>query len=353
MRVALDVTPALSGLTGVARYTRQLAESLAVIGVDVRPFAVGRGPGDLPTGTRHLRVPLRVVQPVWSHLRVPRAEWLSAGADLTHSLDLLPPPTRLPLVVTVHDLAALDRPDLHAPHAAAQLTRRLETLDRAAVVIAISATTGDALARHGISASRIMVSLLAPVPLLAAPVTPPETTPFVLAVGELMPRKDYPTLLQALALEPAREVRLVVAGPVGFRGEEVIALATRLGLDDRVRFAGHVTDGELAGLYQGATALCLPSVIEGFGLPLVEAMSAGLPIIASDIPVVREITSDAALLVPVCDPDRLAAALAQVLSDADLRAKLRARGVERAKDFSWERTARATLEGYERALSCG
>src|SRR3569623_1173289 len=134
MEVALDLTPALSGYTGVARYAVQLARALPSAGVEVRGFGIGRGHGFTPPGTRRFRVPLRVVQPVWEGLGVPRAEWLAGGGDVVHSVDLSLPPTRRPLVATINDLAAVDRPDLHPPSHRRHIEHRLATLEHATVV---------------------------------------------------------------------------------------------------------------------------------------------------------------------------------------------------------------------------
>jgi glycosyltransferase involved in cell wall biosynthesis len=139
-----------------------------------------------------------------------------------------------------------------------------------------------------------------------------------------------------------------MAGPMGFRGDEVVALVEQLELADRVQLLGRVSDAVLAGLYRGATALCFPSVIEGYGLPLVEAMAEGLPIVASDIDVSREVAGDAAVYFPVGDDRAFATALAEVTSDQELRGRLGAVGRSRSAELTWERTAALTAETYRR-----
>lgn len=352
MRVALDVTPVISGSTGVARYTATLEAELRSRDIDVRAFAIGRGRGQLPPGVRRLGIPLRAVQRAWRLGLPPRAEQLVRGADLVHSCDLVPPPTRRPLVVTVHDLAALDRPDLHPVRAYRQARARLESLNDATVVLPNSQATADALARHGVSGSRVMVVRHAPPPCDEKPPMP-EERPYLLAVGELAARKDYPTLLRAFATGSAGDHRLIIVGPVGFRGEETLKLAGELDLADRLVIAGRVDDGKLASLYAGATALCFPSLAEGFGLPLVEAMRAGIPIVASDIDATREIAGDAAMRFPAGDVSALAEALRTITTDAELRARLATAGKQRAGLFTWERTATGTVAAYRQALECG
>ncbi|HVY08717.1 MAG TPA: glycosyltransferase family 1 protein [Mycobacteriales bacterium] len=341
-----------NGLTGVARYSRELMAALVAAGVDVRPFAIGRGPGVIPPGCHHLPVPLRVVTAAWRRTRMPRAEWLAGGGQVVHSLDLVLPPSRLPLVATVHDLAALDRPDLHPPRAAEQLRRRLAELDRADVVVAVSQATATALARHGVDPARVVVTYQ------ATTLTPegidglqvPRRRPFLLAVGEITARKDYATIVRAMACEPLRDLDLIIAGPMGYRHEDVLRLISALRLENRVLLLGRVSDAELADLYRDAELFCFSSVIEGFGIPLLEAMHAGLPIVCSDIDVAHEVAGDAAVYVPVGDFEGFASQVSTVLGDSTLRSDLAAAGRARSALFSWQRTAALTIEAYRNAL---
>jgi glycosyltransferase involved in cell wall biosynthesis len=352
VRVAVDVTPMLNGQTGVARYAHNLVSRLAAEGADPRMFAVGRGSGTLPDAARRLRVPLRIVQQAWLRGLPPRAENLAGATDVVHSLDLIPPSTRRPLVATVHDVAALDRPDLHPPRSTAQQQRQIDSLHRASTVVAVSRATAQALGRHGYPASHVAVTHLAS----TLPDRPPGLSTrgsdgrFLLAVGELAARKDYPTLIRAFAAADLENLRLVIAGPMGYRGEEVPETIRQLDIDDRVTLLGRVTDDQLVTLYRTATALCLPSVIEGFGLPLVEAMQSGLPIVASDIDVVREITDGAAVLAPPGDVDRFAAAITEITDNTSLQSELSAKGQRRGHDFSWETTAAQTVTAYRQAM---
>jgi glycosyltransferase involved in cell wall biosynthesis len=229
---------------------------------------------------------------------------------------------------------------------------RLEALDAATLILAVSQTTADALGRHGIDLGRVVVTPLAATPVSRTPARPQTRPPYLLAVGELTARKDYPTLLRALAQEPARELRLVMAGPRGYRAQEVADVATAVGVADRIEMLGRVSDAEVAALYRGATALCLTSVIEGFGLPLVEAMAFGLPIVASDIAVTHEVAGDAAIYAPVGDAEAFAAALHRVVTDDELRSTLKRNAARRSQQFSWTRTAELTAAAYRKAASC-
>jgi glycosyltransferase involved in cell wall biosynthesis len=166
-----------------------------------------------------------------------------------------------------------------------------------------------------------------------------------------MARKDYPTLVRAMACAPLRDLDLVIAGPPGYRHEEVTSLVTSLGLEGRVTFSGRVSDSRLAALYQHAEALCFTSVVEGFGLPLVEAMSSGLPIVSSDIEVAREVAGPAAVYFPVGEAEALAEAVRRVVHSAELRERLVAAGRARSEEFTWDRTAELTEVAYARAVA--
>lgn len=352
LRVGLDITPMLSGLTGVARHTMGIERGLKARGVAVRSFAVGRGEGELTPGTRHLRVPLRLVSAAWAHGLPPRAERLTGPVDVVHSIDLDPPRCRAPLVVTIHDLAALDFPELHSPRAIAAAQRRLDGLDRATAILPNSHATADALTRHGVDPSRITVVHHAGHPLPEAPASEAGIVgPYLLAVGELALRKDYGTLFKAFAEADLPGYRLVVVGPPGFGADQVQAAAAASGLGERLVMIGRATDRRLSALYAGATALCLSSVEEGFGLPLVEAMTRGLPIIASDLDVVREVAGDAAVTATVGDARSFAAAMQAVVSDDSLRERVAAASWARREVFTWDATIDATIAAYERILT--
>ena len=170
-------------------------------------------------------------------------------------------------------------------------------------------------------------------------------TQFFLFLGALEPRKNVPTLVRALgqlwASGDAR-ARLVIAGAEGWRNEEVRREVHRLGLEDAVRFVGYVAPQDLSALYGAATAFVYPSLFEGFGLPPLEAMACGTPVVTSNISSLPEVVGDAALLINPRSASDLAAALRRLLDDDELRLRLRAAGPRRAALFSWEHMARAT-----------
>ncbi len=172
--------------------------------------------------------------------------------------------------------------------------------------------------------------------------------PYLLSVGSLEPGKNRERLIRAYARLRGEGVEclLVVAGRPAWDYEGDFDLVRRLGLDEHVRFLGYVAHGDLPALYSGAALLAFPSLYEGFGLPVLEAMACGTPVVTSSVSAPAEVAGDAALLVDPLDTDALAEAMGRLLSDEALRADLVRRGLERAKHLSWDRTARETLSLY-------
>jgi glycosyltransferase involved in cell wall biosynthesis len=351
LRVAIDVTATITGSTGVARYARQLTAALGDQGVETVPYAIGRPQHPVPPGVRHVAIPLRVMQRAWAWTGRPRAETMTPGVDLVHALDLAPPPSRLPVVATVHDLTAVDHPEFHPARRVTQQRAQLQALRRADIVISNSHATAARLARHGIAGDRVVVTHFGRTPLPAAAAPRHHAKPYLLGVGEVTRRKGHDVLLRAFAAAELNGVDLVVAGPDGFDAAFRDPLVAELGVGPRVRFLGRVDDRTLGELYAGALALCFPSRAEGFGLPILEALGAGLPVVASDLDAFHELAADDALYVPPGDEVALARALRRIVEDDELRARLSTAGPARAAPFTWERTAAQTVDAYRLALS--
>jgi glycosyltransferase involved in cell wall biosynthesis len=349
LRVAYDVTPAISGNTGIARYVNQLARALELQAVEVRRFAVGRARFPPPPGTRRLPVPARWLALWWQTVGWPPAELLAGGGELVHATGLVVPPTRRPLVMTVHDTAAIHYPELHPARDVLQLRAQLAALERAAVVLAVSEATARDLIELGVPAARLVVAPLGVTPMPAAEALDGLPARYVLTVGETSPRKGYGVLLEALSrIGPG--VELVMAGPPAGDEQRLRSLAEQLHVAPRVTRLGAVTDAQLAGVYCGALALCFPSVAEGFGLPVLEAMAAGVPVLATDIAPVRELLGADGVLIEGGDADSWAEAIDAVARDEDLRERLSRAQRERAAEYTWERTAAATLRAYQLAV---
>ncbi|MGH3840895.1 MAG: glycosyltransferase family 4 protein [Pseudonocardiaceae bacterium] len=358
-RVLLDGTPLLGQRTGVGRYTAALLDELAIrsdVDVTITAFTA-RGQVALraavPPGVtvRGGPVPARALRAAWQRWGWPPTELLAARSDILHATNFVLPPSRHARgVVTVHDLAFLDRPEHLAPQQRnlPELVRR--SVARAAVVCTPSAAVAQQVAhRLDIAAERIVVTPLgvdgswrdAAAPTEARRATLGLPRRYLLFVGAAQPRKGLDVLLDAYAagsdLAP-----LVLAGPAGWGPPPT--------LSSRVHTVGYLGEADLRCVVAGAIAVVLPSRDEGFGLPVLEAMAAGVPVVCSDLPALREITGGLATLVPPGDPAALAAALAAAdRADGD-----RTGGAARrahAAHYTWCACAEATVGAYRIALN--
>jgi glycosyltransferase involved in cell wall biosynthesis len=218
---------------------------------------------------------------------------------------------------------------------------------RADRVLAVSERTRDDLVeRYRVPAEKVVVTPNGVDPIFHPNGDAPNRAPYALFVGGIQPRKDPLTAVEALGRLDG-DLALVVAGAEKRGGDELRSAVRRLGLEQRVELAGHVGREELAGLYRGATCLVFPSRYEGFGLPVLEAMASGTPVVAAATGAVPEVAGDAAVLVEPGDPDALAAGIEQALAN---RERLVAAGLVRARAFTWAETARRTLMTYRELL---
>jgi glycosyltransferase involved in cell wall biosynthesis len=173
---------------------------------------------------------------------------------------------------------------------------------------------------------------------------------YILYVGTLEPGKNIPRIIEAYSIVRKRtgtERALVIAGRTGWLHDDIFRAVKRLGLDKEIVFTGYVSKGDLPSLYRGADLFVFPSLYEGFGLPVLEAMACGTPVVTSNTSSLPEVAGDAALLVDPENVEEIAGAMERVLTDQDLRAELSRRGRERARLFTWERCAQETLKVYE------
>ena len=266
-------------------------------------------------------------------------------------------------VVTVHDVIPLILPETFTPRHRLVVRMALARVRRQAdrVLVPSRAVKRDVVQRVGYPEGRVVVTPEGCEPrfrpvrserilrdVAARYGLPPR---YVLAVGTLEPRKNLTTLLEAFARlrrdgEVDADLRLVLAGARGWLDEPIFATVRSLGLEEAVRFTGFVDDDDLPAVYSGAALFVFPSLHEGFGLPLLEAMACGVPVVTSNISSMPEVAGDAAVLVDPRDEQSLAAAIARLLRDEALRDRLREAGIARARQFSWEATARRTLDAY-------
>ncbi len=286
--------------------------------------------------------------------------------DLAHALAFVAPVfSRVPSVVTVYDLSFIHYPDLLP--AARRLYLRLFTrrsCQHARRVIAISRSTAHDLTQtFGIPPDKIDVAVPGVggqfAPLLSAEIAAfrarkglPDR--FLLFLGTLEPRKNLPVLLRAYARLPAADratVHLVLAGGKGWMFEDIFRTVEALDLADSVHFPGYVSPDELPLWYNAADVFVYPSVFEGFGLPVVEALACGTPVLVSDVSSLPEAAGDAGRCLPPGDVAAWTDALAHVISDPVWRAEASQRGRAHAAGFTWARTAAATVDSYRRALN--
>ena len=372
MRIGADIRPFLERETGVGVYFRNLLFRLAARDRKnayylfssswktrfrperIPPFARGR--------FRDFRIPVRAVNWLWRTWRRPFLDtFFGVRLDLAHSPTPLVLPTRGRKIVTVYDLFFLDEPEKADREARRVFRRRVEaSLARADGVLTISEFTRRALLdRFPLDERRVRTTHLgvddafrvAPDPAELERVRAELALPrrFLLFVGASEPRKNLPGLVEALRLVRGGglDVGLVIAGRPGDDEARVRESVARSGLESHVRFAGYLSEPAVRALYRLAAALVLPSFSEGFGLPVIEAMASGTPVVCSAAGALPEIAGDAALYFDPREPRDIAARAAAVLEDDAVRGRLVAQGRLRSRVFDWDRTAAETLAFYE------
>ncbi len=376
MRVAMDVSVLSAGLrSGTAVYVYRLAEALGALDEDLDLDLLYNGmpgPGvELARTLERRRVRLLVRPLLWRPLPAPLF-WrpypaaLTAAvraADVFHVGEFVYPAPRpgQAVVATVHDVTTKLFPRWHAWPNRLLHHRRLRWIARHATraLIDAEATRDDTARWLGWPAGRLDV-----VPLARgtrADGTAAEEAgarrrfgiggrPYVLFVGTLEPRKNLARLVEAFGRGAPADHLLVLAGAWGWRTRELRRALTSFAAPSRIVVTGGVDEATLAGLYRGASVFAYPSLYEGFGLPLLEAMAAGTPALTSRGGTLEEVAGGAAELVDPADPASIAAALGRLLDSSDLRQRRRAEGLARARVFSWARTARLTMETYRAAL---
>lgn len=341
MKIALDASEAFwPPLTGTGVYTRALLGHLPP--AEIVALAAQPAPG-----VRQLRCPRN--RTLWSQLRLP-AHLLTHRYDLLHVPGhKLPRYCPCPTVVTIHDLAFLKFPDTFRPaHRQRLIWFTTDAVRRSTRIIAISVSTKRDLCdllqadpgkidvvHHGADHSVFHPSI--------HPIIRP--LPYILTVGALQPRKNLITLIRAFK-KLRVPAELLIAGQRGWLWEPIEQEAAA----SRIQLLGHVPDDELADLYRGAAVVAMPSLYEGFGIPLVEAMACGAPIVAANASSFPEVLGDAGVLLDPSDEDAWAMTLLDLLSNAARQKELSERSLARAKQFTWDRTAEQTLAVYRKVL---
>jgi glycosyltransferase involved in cell wall biosynthesis len=384
LRIGIDYTPAIRQRAGIGRYTRGLVQALATLDrrneyvlLEAGGWEQGsrgaeeqgsRGAFTFPPNFHHRPLPLseHVLAILWHRLRLPLpVDLLTGEVDIFHSPDFLLPPLRHGrAILTVHDLSFRRRPECADAALAAYLNRTVPpSIQRADLVLADSLSTkADLVELLGVPTEKIE-ALYPGVGDAYQPVRDAATLNavrqkynlpdnFVLFVGTIEPRKNLSTLFQAWAKirnpQSAIGNKLVIAGGRGWLYEETFATVERLGLSGDVVFLGYVPEADLPAFYSLARLFVFPSLYEGFGLPPLEAMACGTPVVCAHTSSLPEVAGDAALLVDPLDADGMATAMQQALDDEELCARLVERGFHQAARFTWRAAAQQLLAIYER-----
>lgn len=376
MRIGIDYTAAVNQSAGIGRFVRNLVE--AVTEMDSRneyvllhaapnPGCVADPPSAPNVSVRALRFSERFMATLWHRLEVPLpVELVTGPVDVFHSPDfVLPPVRRAVRLITIHDLAFLTYPECAHERLRAYLEYAVpRSAARADYIITDSENTrNDVICLLDRDPDEVFV-----VPGGVDPMFQPAsadsvaglreqyqlTQPYVLAVGVIEPRKNYPRLIQAfgrLRAQTGVPCQLVIAGGLGWLSEETLRQAEQSAYPGDVRFVGYVPDRQLPALYTGAEVFAYPSLYEGFGLPVLEAMACGTPVVCANTSSLPEFATDAALLVPPEDPHAIADALETAWMNRSERERLRAAGIRRVQDYTWQQSAERLVQIYERVCA--
>jgi alpha-1,3-rhamnosyl/mannosyltransferase len=405
MHIAFDISVLRIARAGVLTYTRRILDALITEGSEhtwtlldvlplnpnrpMRPLAAFDAPGvrvvrctglkrgylseltGLCTGPAHRFAEWidHSTDPAWNLAAVVsmgvQLRSATTGVQIFHCSDQFQyAPPGAAVVQTVHDLTTRRFPEWHtAENRAMHAAKERFLTERAHRIIAVSeATRRDLIELLGIPAERISVVYEASDERFR-PLPPAVVQPiladygltygnYLLSLGTLEPRKNYVRLIEAYALLNAARndlLPLVIAGARGWHDSDILAAPGRYGMEGRIRFLGAVSDADLPALIAGARIFVYPSLYEGFGLPALEALACGVPVIVSNSSSLPEVVGDAGLLCDPYDPESIAAQIRRLLEDEQLAEQLRQAGPRRAAAFSWQRAARETLEVYRQA----
>ena len=371
MHIAIDAHSVGAKLGGNETYATNLIEALAEIDQSNRyTLYVTKREAIERFANRWPNVTVKETLPHTPVVRIPLTltrELRRHPVDVLHVQYTAPPITPCPIVSTIHDLAFEHLPETFNRRSWMQLRFTVRrTARRAAQIVTVSEySRQDIINTYGIEPERIVVT-----PGAAAPHFSPITNEtklrkvrenygierdYILSLCSIQPRKNLVRLIEAYSL--LRQMRpgvklpqLVLAGKRGWLDGETFNAARQNSSGSDILFTGYVADKDLPALYSGTACFVYPSYFEGFGLPILEAMQCGAPVIAGDRTSIPELVADAGLLFDPFDTDALVSALQQVLDDEENRATLRAKGLKRASEFSWKTTAQLTLEAYEKAV---
>ncbi|MCB1010770.1 MAG: glycosyltransferase family 4 protein [Microthrixaceae bacterium] len=366
IRVAMTLTQdwhEVPGGTAVAanELARELGARDEVDLVGVVPPGTPTEGFEPPVPTVGLRLGPPLLYDSWTTVRRPRVAAAVRGVQIVHStVPIAVPREQVPVVATVHDLLPITMPGSFTRRGVRMMRKGLERIRTEAAMVMVPSEMGlRTFCDHGFDRSRLRV-----VPLGVRVVEPPEPQvvaevlarhrlepPYVLFVGTEEPRKGLDVLARAMARLDRRGLTLALAGPAGWGDSGLDDLSSLIGQGDRVRRLGFVSAGDLAAIRAGASVCALPSRGEGFGLPALEAMATGVPLVTTRGTPMEEVADGAALLVPVGDVGALTQALEDVLGDPELAERMRSDGLRRSALYSWAHSADLVLDIYREVLA--
>lgn len=369
MRICIDARPAREVVTGLGRYAVSLVRQLAALDRDNEYLILRREQSTEPLVRQENFREVILGHSMYSASNLlAGARAISAlKADLYHALFHFLPfgVSARRTVVTLQDLIWVQHPLsssgrhwrrwLKASLAGPLIRHALASADQ--IITTSESTRQQAIAHYGFPPAKFTTIHLGVDPLFFAP--PPKALPaicqgrpFIFSLGNTLPHKNIPRLLRAFAAIAPRypELTLLIAGR-GDGHSSLLRLASERGLGERVLFGKQLSHAEIRACYAGALLFAFPSLLEGFGLPVLEAMASGCPVLGADIPPVAEVAGEDAWLVDPLDPEAIAAGLRRLIDDAALRQELSRRGRLRAAEFTWQACAEKTLEVYRRVLA--
>ncbi len=368
--IAIDYTPAYEQGGGIGRYVRELVTALARQPAEFEYRLFVSGADQLPTlpGANFQWRPTRIspswLARIWGRARLPiPVEVFTGRTELYHATDFVLPPTRARrTLLTVHDLSFVRVPEAASPSLKAYLDNVVpRSVRRADHILADSqATKDDLVALYTTPEDKITV-LLSGVdarfqPTRDSGIRPKyglSARPYIFSVGTVQPRKNYIRLIQALAVlrERGHDLALVIAGGKGWLEDPIYAAIHAAKLEDYVHLIGFADDTDLPALYSAALITAVPSLYEGFGIPVLESMACGTPVITSTVSSLPEVAGDAALMVDPTQLDAIINALERLINDQALRHDLATRGLARAQTLTWARSAQQLSDIYRRMLN--
>jgi glycosyltransferase involved in cell wall biosynthesis len=375
-RIGIDYSPAFEQTAGIGRYVRELIGATAQLerGADYRLLVTGSHANALPAPLASnfhwspTRLSTRRLWQAWLRPWIPLPVELFTGEiDLFHATNFVLPKlhSKTRALLTVHDVSYVRVPEVAGtgikPFLDAIVPRGIARADH---IIADSlATKHDIIDIYGTPADKITV-LLSAAEDRFQPVTDPHKLhavrqkyaipdrPYVFSVGTVQPRKNFGRLIEALAIvrSHGHDIGVVIAGGRGWKEDPIYATVTQTSMTDYVRFIGFADDEDLPALYSGAEQMVLPSLYEGFGFPVLEAMGCRTPVITSNVSSLPEVAGDAAILVTPTDVEAIAHAIEHLLTHREDRQALIEKGVRQAATFTWEKSARHLISLYQQVL---